>query len=448
MTPPFTCARQIAFGFALLALAACDDGRRPLPDATVRIVNAAPSYGTLAFLREERPEATLAFRESVGFQFDVDQYDFHIETTDLEGAVIRPASTSLELDTEHDYSIVIDESGGLGFTTLTFPKIAPSNSSVQFRVFHAAADIGPVDVYLTAAGVDLAAATSIASLAFGEGEPSVDSDSTATIAAGSYELSLTVAGDPAGVLMRSAGVTLPGGTNLTFVITDPAGIEPVGVIAASNVGGGFTLLDASVESTLRIINAVSNRGPIDVALGEDFTPPFAAGIAFGIPTADLDIESGEQTISVTPAGNSGSLEVDAQEETFVAGNRYLLLVGDDPGEVSAFLSLDDRRPLGDRARIRYLNASAEIPTLNFFAVPESGELTDATPVPIAPNSPFLNIALAPGNYEITVRNPSSNTTLAGPLPVTLAAGGVYSVLATDHASNSNAVDVLLFDDFD
>src|SRR5690606_645595 len=127
-TPMTSSLRHAALMTLLLALAGCEGGRSSLPDANVRIIHAAPSYGTVAFLREERPEATLNYRESAGFLFDVDRYDMHVEVTNLAGDRVRPISMDIELDVNHDYSFVIEETSGLGVTTLTFPKLAPSSS--------------------------------------------------------------------------------------------------------------------------------------------------------------------------------------------------------------------------------------------------------------------------------------------------------------------------------
>jgi hypothetical protein len=53
---------------------------------------------------------------------------------------------------------------------------------------------------------------------------------------------------------------------------------------------------------------------------------------------------------------------------------------------------------------------------------------------------------APGSYELVLRENGTTNLIAGPLPITLAAGGLYSVLATNGADATTA-NIVLFDDF-
>jgi hypothetical protein len=55
--------------------------------------------------------------------------------------------------------------------------------------------------------------------------------------------------------------------------------------------------------------------------------------------------------------------------------------------------------------------------------------------------------LVPADLELTVRDADTSTIVAGPTPVTLAAGGLYGILALDSVGGST-VDIVLFDDFD
>jgi hypothetical protein len=440
----FACVRLGALCLGLIALSACDSGRKPLPDATALVVNASPSYDSVAFLREEKAEVSFVFRQTAGFRFDADQYDFHVETTTPQGTIARTYSTSVTLDTDHEYVFVTEETRStLGMTVLEYP-LATSSTSGQFRILHVASSIdaiaATVDVHLAAPGAALGPDTVVGSVSFGATGP------LQTIAAGNYELSLTATGDTASPLMRSSSFAINAGVNLTLILTDSDGIEPFAVVAAAS-SGSRALIDASIQSSLRIINTVSDRNPIDVVLDGEFATPLAPSIPHGLPTVDLPVDSGAHTLSVTPAGQPGTIEIDAFDVVFAAGSRYLLLVGANPGSVQVSASQDNRRPLGDRAVIRYVNGSANVGILDFFTVVPGTDLATVSPVPITPIDPLLNRSIAPGDYEITVRNRSTGTTLAGPVPVNLAAGGVYSVLAADSASNSNAVDLVLFDDF-
>jgi hypothetical protein len=58
-------------------------------------------------------------------------------------------------------------------------------------------------------------------------------------------------------------------------------------------------------------------------------------------------------------------------------------------------------------------------------------------------------ALPPDSYDLYFRDASTvdtNAIVAGPIPITLASSGVYSILLTNGADTTK-VDVTLFDDF-
>jgi hypothetical protein len=432
--PGLTLALLLSLTFSMLG---CDSAREAPPDVTVVASNAAPSFSTVAFLRVERAEASLSYRQFGRFRFDAHEYKFHLETLRLDGTAGREFSMTREIDESNDYIFVFNErTGDLAIDVFEFPVLATGSATSQYVVLHTAATLGPVDVFLAAPGADLATVAPIASLARGEQLP------MQSVTGGTYEFSLTAQGDPTTVLMRSSSVVVASGLNLAFLLVDPDGLESTSALVVSSAGTSVALLDQNVQSSMRVINAVADRNGIDVLI-DAVTTPLITNLAYGAPSPDFPIAPGNREITVTPTGNAGVTLVDEQALTFTIASRYLLLVHGESGSVFAYPSLDSRRPLPDRAQIRYINGTSDFSPLDFALTRTAFDRRAL----LVPADPLRNFDFPPDDYQLTVRNPSSDAVLAGPIPVTLAAGGVYSVLATDHATNSNQVELTLFDDF-
>jgi hypothetical protein len=54
--------------------------------------------------------------------------------------------------------------------------------------------------------------------------------------------------------------------------------------------------------------------------------------------------------------------------------------------------------------------------------------------------------LPEGDFEVVLRQPGTETVLAGPLPIRVDAGGIYALLAIDGAGEE-AVEIVLLEDF-
>jgi Domain of unknown function (DUF4397) len=426
--------------FALaLALWACDSGRKSPPKVTVIAVNAAPSYEQLAFLRAERIESTLAYRTGKTFSFDEDEYNFHVETTTPDGAArTRLLEVPQKISASTEYTFLLREIGGvLRADVLEAPVLTSGDS--QIRAIHSASVLGPVDMYLAAAGTDLTTVAPFATLNLGDITPLTG------VTPGSYELSLTEAGNAANVLLTTPAFSLSTATSASFTITDGAGqgLAPYGIIASS-IGGVANLIDKNTGSELRVISAVSDRNGIEVTVDGQL---FLADAPFATISAYQPLTPGDHTLIVRPANdpNATSL-IPGQVFTLGSDARYTFLIGGDPASVGAFESIDDRRPVPDRAHLRYFNGSTTYTAVDYFVVAPGTDVTSAAFSVISPATTPQNLSFAPGDYEIVLRENGTSTILAGPTPITLAAGGVYSILAVDSLAGGS-LDVVPFDDF-
>jgi len=438
-------AKLAAALVACCALAACDStGRTRGPSTRVAAIHAAPSFGEISFLREERfvtGAESLSYRSSAVATFEVGQYDFNVD-------VLRPGAAGPErsltfsetLQPDTDYFFVITENAGaLAPIVAAAPSFDPASGSAQTALVHAAPGFGAVDVYLTAPAANLSAANAIGTAAF------MEALAPQTIAAGDYQLSLTEPGNPLNVLFSSPTLALAAGQDEMFVITDGGG-EGVVPIHVVRLGGDLaTLTDVNAVSAVRAINAASDGQPRDLVVDDDFAAPLFPALPYAEPSADAPTAPGARVLKATPAGNPGVVEGESGA-ALAPGRAHTVLVTGAAGDLDITTVMEDRRRIAGQASLRIFNGAGQFESLDFFILQPGVEIDTVAPLSLAAGTFSAAGALPPGDFEITIRLAQTQTAAFGPLTVTVEGGGLYSVLAVNGATPDTA-DVVLFDDF-
>jgi hypothetical protein len=423
---------------ASLALAGCGGGRERPPSTEVTVIHAAPSYPDLSFLRSQRLEASNAYSQATTLTFDSDTYTFNIEATFLAGSEpTRLESFSYDVTSEERYLVVLAEvAGAIKPLVLAQPYFDVDSTSTEFRFVNAVENLPEADIYLEPPGTDITTAVARNSLGFLEDVP------PATTAPGDYEITLTAPGDPSTVLFRSTSITFTAGDSLRFVIVDGAekGTAPLYIVAISPASETSAILvDPSLPASVRAINAAADRLPRDLYVNDDFSAPLIGGLEFGAVSPDTTLEPGEVNITLTPAGNPSAIEFENPSNLF-GSVRYDILIGGHSGETAALYVTEDFRSLSGVARFRLLNGVNSHDNLQVFLAEPGTDVTTAVPqfVLTSPNWSDRT-SFGPGDYELTLRDPDSATVVYGPAPISLAAGGVYTIVA---------IDLMLLDGFD
>jgi hypothetical protein len=435
----------LPFGIALLALglSACDTGRKAPPKTEVRVLNVVPRYASLGYRRVESSVSNLDFKVGDVFTYDEDTYKLHVETVDpLTGAPLRLLSFDQKVVAGTTYTVVIYDAGDtLDSVVLEAPPVAKTAPDIQVQAIHVAKDLPPVDFYLTPPGTDLLATAPLGTIGF------LQQVAPRNLPAGVYEITVTAAGDPSNVLLKSSGFTLDAGRSISFSIAPEAGAsnQPFTVVAFGDVSNPF--INASAPASLRIINASADQAPRDVAIDSQFSPPQFPAVPFPTVTPYGNIPSGvDVQVNVTPAGNPGTLEVDTTQK-FSPTSLYTMIVGGDPGALSYAMLLDDNRRFTQYGTLRFYSGATQIPSILFYLIPPGGDVELATPLAsITAPGGGDQLPVPPGTYELWMKGLDPLVVVAGPIPITINAGGIYGVLATNNASGVSA-DVKLLDDF-
>jgi hypothetical protein len=422
------------------SIAACNsEGRTRGPSTLVTAVHAAPAYGEIAFLREERIAGALTYRDAGTFSYEVGQYDFNLEVTPLgQSTPDRKYSFSeILLEGTHHFFVVTQDGANLNPILFTTPDFSTTATNAEVILVHAAPALAGTDVYLTSPGADLSAANPIASLSFRQ------NSNPQTAAAGDYQLSITEAGNPLNVLFSSPTQTLAAGFSNLFVITDGAGegLATISVVRASDTNA--VLSDVNTPSSMRVVNAASDTLPRDIAIDDDFANLLFPAAPYASPTAFSTITPGARKLTVTPAGNPGVIEVELTSS--IAGGRfYTTLVATSGSALTAQTFVEDRRPINGQSGVRILNGATQL--LDFFILEVGTPIAGFQSVQLSPGTVSQPFSLPPGDRELTIMITDTQTIAYGPSTFTLEDGGTHSVLAIDGAT-AETIDTVLFDDF-
>ena len=432
---------------ALLVLAGwgCDSGSKNPPNGAIRVFHAAPGQGTLRFLRVERVEAELNYKEgSAVLQVDEDSYRLNVEVVTPDG-LDRAQSFTRSVAAGTEYMFILYENGGT-VDVLEYEKPSPEvlgTTDSEVQLFHLAPDVGSVDIYLEAPDTDPVAATAWARVGF------TDRIDPELRPGGEYQLTFTAPGDPLTVLFRTAAFTLPEGENVNFSVVEGAGTgtAALSVVVATSAGISEELFDEAQQPALRVFHGARTAGPLDVVVNGAFGMPLLANVAFGQVTGYETVPAGEFDLTVTPAGDPGVLEVE-RTLTIPAGNQVTLSILGAPGDLRTSAAADDNRRLTNFARLRVINQTDDLGTVDVYVVEPGTDITSisATVFGVLGGSSTGYRVFAGGDYELIITGVGEDMPVAQAIPIQLTPSGLYSAIVLDGVDMGTA-EVFLFDDF-
>jgi hypothetical protein len=318
-----------------------------------------------------------------------------------------------------------------------------SEAGTRLQMLHAATSLIPltgIDVFIEPENFDLTTATPRGTITYDELLPQL------TLANGTYEIAVTEAGVRTNVLLRTDEFALTDAPDLTLVLIDGAneGLAPVSIIIAD--GGNSELVDRDLESGIRVLNAVNDRTSIDTGIDNELSPPIITDITFATASPFTLIAVDDHDLNVTPATNPGVIETD---EAFTATRGALVtwLVTGDPGAIEVTPLTENLRVIPGESRLSVFNGSLLNTTVQVFVAAPGTDLTGSPPTVTLPaGTGIVAQRFAPGDYELTVRNPETSAVLAGPQALTIGTDGLYGILLND-AVGGSTIDVSLLFDF-
>jgi hypothetical protein len=441
-------ARPLKFFAVLLAaltLIGCDQGRKAPAKTRIRVVNAAPSFAQLSFRREQTDTRdALAFKGVASHEYDVDTYDFNVYQLQVASqALLNKWTWSKQLVADKQYTFVLAQAAGTISPQIVeyTPKLA-SSTDTQIAAVHAGEGLPAMDVYVQPTGLGIAGATPRGTVSFqGQIAPK-------TFASGDYEITLTAAGNPSNVLFASSAVNLAAGITNVLVIADEGGQGTAAISVIMSQESSFILYSANATSGLRAINVADDGAARDFAINHEFSPPILPAVPYGRATSYVTVPvNASLPISVTPVGNPGVLELDAQLLA-PAGTLNTVLFAGPAGTLTPQIVTDDRRRITSESKLRFINAANQFTTATELVLlpPGTADQTTITAITglFAPAvTDYLYVK--PGEYDLLFRETVTNTVRAGPIHVNLIDGGIYGFMTLNGPDTATA-SVVFIDD--
>jgi len=467
--------RKILFPVvAALALSACDndDGDDavqppppppPPPAATfdLQVLHASPDAPPVnIFFNGEEALSGVDYKVGSGrLSFDEGTYPVQVDAIVPGDTVTVIPETDIDFAGDTIYSIiavgnVADET--LAPLVLEQPGEPVGAGNARAFVVHAASDpvAASVDVFVTAPDADLTAEAPLNTepLAFTE------TIGPAEVPAGDYQIRITPAGDPATVVYDSGTVALADGADLLIAAVnntgltgesidlngEPAVVSPVSLVVLDGTESA-EIRDINTPAELRVVHASPDAPNVDVVVNDALT--ILSDVPFPAVGPVQAVDPADYNVKVQATGNPSAVVIDA-DVTLDAGVVYDVLAINTLAAIEPLVLTDDYRRIATEAKLRVIHASPTAAEVDIYLT-DSEDISAATPVltdvPFAENTGFLG--LAGGSYFVTVTPAGDTTPAIGPVPVTLEAGNLYTIIARDAVGGGTPLDVIVFGDF-
>ncbi|MBS0580109.1 MAG: DUF4397 domain-containing protein [Proteobacteria bacterium] len=363
------------------------------------------------------------------------------------GSSTSVLNTSASLQANHQYSAIVVGSAAasapsdqqLQAILVDDPGNTPATGNVKVRVVHGAPGVPAVDVYVTAPGVALPDAPTIAGLAYTAMAPA-SGTSALEVPGGSYEIRITVAGDQTkAVVFDSGTVPLPANGDLLVTAVPASGIAPVNLLVAP--AGGSAAVIADARAAVRIGHLSPNVPAVDVSVNvaqsasSVLTLP---NVAFPTVSGYSVLPGGSYDASVALASNPGTPVLTLNGATLPSGSSTSvfaigLLGGTGAQALQLAAYTDDRVPMQGMAKVRVIHLAPDAPAVDVVVLGTGGAIAETLVSNLSyPNATSSDLQVPPGSYTLAVVPTGMMSpvlpTAAG-VTVTLQGGQVLTIAA-------------------
>lgn len=424
---------KILLACSVLALAACDSDSNP-KDRTfqLQVLHASADAPPVnVFVDGAEVLSGVDYKAGSGFiSLDRGSYEVRVDGILPGGNATVIGPVDLTFEKGNIYTIAaVNNVAAIEPVVLEQPDEDVSAGSARLFVLHGVPGPLAVDVYVTAPGAALAGSAPVGTFDFKETLGPVE------VAAGDYQVRVTLAGDPTALAYDSGTITLNDSDDLRLAAVPntsagPAAVTLVGLTSA----GSIELLDNRTPTALRVGHLSPDTGFVDVVVngGNYLTNvPFPAVTGFDPLPADT------YNVAVQAAGNPSVTPIGPVDLALEAGTWYSVLAVNFFNSIEPLILSDDPRSIATNAKVRIVHASPTAQDVDIYVTAVGADINNETPtlavVPFLANTGYL--ALAAGDYDVTVTATGSKTAAIGPATISIANGGVYTAIARDPAAN-------------
>ena len=453
---------SLALCFSLIGLTACSDdddkiiiqsAEQPvITYAQVRVIHAssdAPMVNVTADGATLLADVDYAVSSGL-IELPTATYAITVDSKLADGATLTVLEADLTAVEDMEYTAVA--LGNVSDNNLMLKVVANEKADIttgnaRVQVLHAAPNVGSVDVYVTEPMADLSVIEPTLSANY------MDNSGQLEVPTADYQIRITPNGDKT-VVFDSGTVNLTTGTDyfISAIPNEWSGESPVALLVALP-DVQVLLNDVSSGSDIRVVHAVADAPAVDVFLDGAMTPAVDM-LSFGELSGYLNITESMHTVTVaTDADNSVEVITDAEVDLILGNSYSVLAVGSLTGngsgtDISPWAYVEHTRRIATEARLNVIHASYSAGNVDVYLTP-TADISSSTPaltdVPFKMASGSLSVT--PGEYTVSVTVTGTKTVAIGPLVVTLAANGLYSVVAVDAKDDTSMFSVILMDDF-
>lgn len=431
-----TFTKIIIVACSAFALAACDsDSNNRDRTFQLQVLHASADAPPVnVFIDGVEVLSGVDYKAGSGFAtLDRGTYEVRVDGILPNGTATVIGPVDLTFDRGNIYTIAaVNNVAAIEPVVLEQPDEDVSAGSARLFVLHGVPGPLPVDVYVTAPGAALNASAPVGTFDFKETLGPVE------VAAGDYQVRVTLAGDPTTVAYDSGTITLNDADDLRLAAVPnsnggPAAVTLVGLTS----GGSVELLDNRTPTALRVGHLSPDTGFVDVIVdgGNYLTNvPFPAVTGFAPLPADT------YNVAVQAAGNPSVTPIGPVDLDLAPGTFYSVLAVDFFSTIQPLILTDDPRPIATNAKVRIVHASPTAQDVDIYVTAVGADINTESPtlatVPFLANTGYL--ALAAGDYDVTVTPAGTKTAAIGPATISIADGGVYTAIARDPAANPDS----------
>jgi len=456
----FGTGRRLALVLVVaVSLASCGGGGDIENELSLRIIQASPDAPPVNFLIDDvRVRIGVGYKGGFGSIFVTPAtYDLAIESIlPGEDGFLVP-TTSKSLSAGRDYTFIVigkDADDSVELMEFDSPIESVPEGNVRVQVAHAAPDVGPVDIYLTAPDDVLAAATPIAQAVYGN-----DPDARQLVPTGTYVISVTEAGMPDSVLFESGEIALQSGRDLLLIAvantTTDKDAVPI-TLLVNELRTTAEIADKDLPSDLRVVHLSPDAPALDV-VGDPATEgaanvSFASGLTYLGNTGYVSVPPDSYTVT-------GATTADPETALFafgrlmLAGQRATALVIGQLATINDLVLTDDIRSVHAEGRLRIVNAAPGSGTAEVYILETGTAIESANPslFNFGLGAATNHLGYEPANYTVTFTAPGDNTTVYATAEVPATAGTMHTVILVDAVrvdenSDGKPASVLVIDD--
>jgi hypothetical protein len=417
----------LSFLACMTVLTGCSDSNNnnpiPLNSASVRVLHGSPDAPNVDILVDNQVVlADVPYKAASQF-LSIASGNRNIKVN-VAGTSTTVIDANLNLATD-SFTTIIAKDFVAQIAALVLPDEGSpaSGNLLRIRVVHGSPSAPAVDVYVTAPGADINAATpTLLNVAF------EDVSDFLEIPEGDYQIRITATGSKVPVF-DSGTVALDAGSILTAVALDATGgVSPVTLIVLTNDPTAPSIEIGDNRARLRAVHASPDAPNVDILVDNTIV---LANVAFKEFLDYAAVAAGNRNIKVNVTGTSTSV-IDVTPP-LSGGTDYTVLAVNFVASIEPLLLTDDNRsPTPGNARVRVVHASPDAPNVDVLV----DDVIVLTNVAFKEFSGYLEVPAGARNIKV---NATGTTTTVIDVTPTLTDGSTYTVVALNVLASIEAL---------